>query len=265
MASDSLAASIARLQSFRPANADAAPGKDWARLVELVESTAALHSEATRRAAADAEELASLRAQVLVLRRAARVADERAGRSIVVAGGGGDDDEANAPAGGAGQAVLHFISSGRWAPLSALPRGAELRGFAAEVLRDGRVLIAGGSAPAELPSASVRADVFSPASGAWSVLPDLPRPVPRAAGISLSDGRFLVADAASPACFLLNWLTLVWTGGPPLPFAGAARLCLVGGRHCVASCSDGSQAQLMIDTGAPRWNLLALRSPIEPD
>ena len=65
------------------------------------------------------------------------------------------------------------------------------------VLRDGRVLVAGGQDPNGAPMAS--AEVYNPATGTWSPTGSLPLPVAQATATLLADGTVLMAGGLTGA------------------------------------------------------------------
>jgi hypothetical protein len=109
-------------------------------------------------------------------------------------------------------------------------------GATATLLRDGRVLLAGGGNP----SAQASAELYDPASGRWSATGSMTSLHPRGAAALLQDGRVLVTgygtgDVFSPA-------TGTWTAtgpmvGPGGLYASAAaplpdgQVLLAGGRR----------------------------------
>ena len=116
----------------------------------------------------------------------------RDGRVLVA---GGD----TFPEGGAtATAELYDPAAGRWRPAGAM-RAPRL-GHTATLLRDGRVLVVGGdSVGGRVPETPSTAEIFDPATGAWT--PVAPRVVARVghAAALLPDGRVLVSGGGGPA------------------------------------------------------------------
>jgi hypothetical protein len=129
---------------------------------------------------------------------------------------------------------------GSWSRLPVLPSG--LIDHAATVLRDGRVLVTGGSHEAELdPQAS--AEIFDPRTNAWTETPPMSTPRSRHTATVLSDGRVLVAGGLGPGrgtAELYDPATNSWSAAGKLVDAranhqatllGDGRVLVVGGRQ----------------------------------
>ena len=107
------------------------------------------------------------------------------GRVLVV--GGGDDDQNDRTA------ELYDPNSGTWSATGSMVK-PHARGFAATLLRDGKVLVGEDVEPGTDPAASgiLGAEVYDPASGTWTVTGKMVSVVREGIPTLLRDGRVLV-------------------------------------------------------------------------
>ena len=85
-------------------------------------------------------------------------------------------------------------ADGTWTARAAIPGARSEIGAATMTLRDGRILVVGGSLPGVVPSDDVL--VYHPARDAWSSLPPLPEP--RKGAVAAQIGGRIVVTTGSP-------------------------------------------------------------------
>jgi N-acetylneuraminic acid mutarotase len=85
-------------------------------------------------------------------------------------------------------------ADGTWTARTAIPGARSEIGASTMSLRDGRILVVGGSLPGIVPSDDVL--VYDPARDAWSSLPPLPEP--RKGAVAAQIGRQIVVTTGSP-------------------------------------------------------------------
>lgn len=107
-----------------------------------------------------------------------------------IAGRHGWDEESGA------DADVHAFdpADGTWTARAAIPGARSEIGASTMTLRDGRILVVGGSLPGIVPSADVL--VYDPARDEWSNLPPLPEP--RKGAVAAQIGRHVVVTTGSP-------------------------------------------------------------------
>ncbi len=96
------------------------------------------------------------------------------------------------------QAIYASDVADEHAPTKVIEAGHSRQGAVAVALRDGRVLVAGGTGV----SLTAAAELYDPASGAWYTLPPMPETHAGGAGVLLADGSVLVVGGhgASSTC-----------------------------------------------------------------
>jgi N-acetylneuraminic acid mutarotase len=93
-------------------------------------------------------------------------------------------------------AELYDPTSGSWSSAGAMAHGRYLA--AAARLGNGRVLVAGGDRAGNCGAAIGTADIYDPATNAWSSAAPLQTPRLAASAVAFADGRVLVAGGTQP-------------------------------------------------------------------
>jgi hypothetical protein len=140
-------------------------------------------------------------------------------------------------------------SDGTWAQAGAMPE--ERQFFAAELLKDGRVLVFGGWDRTSVNGAVTTlqsSDLYDPTTDVWSRGPDMnePRIFPGGRGaVRLTDGRVLAVGGADTATAdVLDPNTMVWTPTGPMHAVrdGSATLLKDGRVLAIGGYIDGHGA-----------------------
>ena len=133
-----------------------------------------------------------------------------------------------------------------WTPLAALPKA---RSHIASVVRDGQILVLGGTNPGATSSKDVTA--FDPASETWSKLPQLPggRKTP-VAGL-IGDNVWLTGGSLSTSTYRGRFADR-WEYGPAMPIAlGEVAGGMIG--RSLYLVGESSVATLALDVGTGLW------------
>jgi sugar lactone lactonase YvrE len=140
-------------------------------------------------------------------------------------------------------------------------------GHQATLLLDGRVLVTGGAGKSG--EAISRAEVFSPATGAWAFTGNTTTPRLDHAAALLLDGRVLIVGGASSSSScssdstaeIYDPATGTWSTAAPLPIVvggGASALCLLDGRVLVAGggnrCGEVFNTAALFDPSTNTWS-----------
>jgi hypothetical protein len=136
-------------------------------------------------------------------------------------------------------------ATGLWSP--AAPMSAPRHAAAAITLKDGRVLVAGGTTRFfPPPSVVASAEIYDPATGFWTTVAAMKTPRAVATGTLLADGKVLVVGGGNDLSFGLRSAEIydpaanVWTETPAMAFlmaessSRAAAVNLNGHTHCQA-------------------------------
>ncbi|RKI36567.1 hypothetical protein D7Y27_28020 [Corallococcus sp. AB004] len=91
---------------------------------------------------------------------------------------------------------LYDPATGTWSYTGSLQVMRE--GASAQLLDDGRVLVAGGYYNTNVANYHVTAELYDPAAGSWSYTGSMSQPRNRAATVKLLDGRVLLAGGTTP-------------------------------------------------------------------
>jgi len=163
------------------------------------------------------------------------------------------------------------VPAGTPVPTAALPwtsagRMAETRvGHTATLLRDGRVLVAGGFADGEANSVRVSAELYDPANGSWSRTGDMLQARAGHTATLLADGTVLVAGGGTTPTDFLDSAELFdpntgsWraTGKLHAPLANAAAVLLPDGRVLLVggeSSGDPQRTAQLYDPVKRTWS-----------
>ena len=180
----------------------------------------------------------SLTGQVMTTQREGAVAAPLPDGRVLVAGGYYFDGSSHYLS----SAEIFNPATGSFSPTGAMSVAREYA--AAAPLPDGRVLVAGGFSPAPYPSSIPQsAEIFDPATGAFSPTGDLTVDRSGAAAAPLPDGRVLVAGGQhAPSAEIFDPATGSFsaTGSMTVPRWEAAAAPLPDGRVLVAGGYNGS-------------------------
>jgi anti-sigma factor RsiW len=152
--------------------------------------------------------------------------------------------------------------------VAAAPLTVPRQGHTATVLSDGRVLVAGGLGPGNLPSS----ELFDPATGEWSPASDMNDARSGHVAVLLQDGRALVAggyDSDGPIAGVEVFAGDAWIRAPSLLDARGGRFgvvelrdgaVLVVGGNGAGAFLDSAEL-LVLETGEVRFTDSPLSSP----
>ena len=168
------------------------------------------------------------------------------GRVLVVGGDYSEDDPPSDPS----SAELYDPDTGTWTATGAMLRPGY--GFAATLLRDGRVLAGDGAG----------AEVYDPASGTWAATGTMVNANPGAATL-LHDGRVLVTGSGGGSSQVYDPLSGMWTstGKMATPSFGHAATLLPDGKVLVVGGQDGNNGAFasaeLYDPATGTWTAIA--------